>query len=110
MPSCDLALKELRAQKDVKSPFYSAATNGVSFNADDANMTISCLQDADDRDDIFIAFSHDDALLDVVDFFPSTADYFMQKGWVDKTRWVFLRDFLKFKADPDGAECQAEHG
>lgn len=108
MPSCDLAFKELRAQKDVKSPFYSAARNGVSFNADDANMTIEYLQDADSRDDIFIIFSHDDVLLDVVDFFPSTANDFMQKGWVEKTRWAFLRDFIKPEAHSDDVECPSD--
>ncbi|KAJ5983820.1 hypothetical protein N7481_005919 [Penicillium waksmanii] len=95
----DSALKAVCAKGDMRTPFYSAARNGVSYNVDDANTTVSYLQDADGRDDIFIVFSHDEALLDIVDFFPSTANEFMQKGWVDKSKWVFLRDFIKSETD-----------
>lgn len=49
-------------------------------------------------------FSHDEALLDVVDFFPSTANEFMQKGWVEKSKWVFLRDFIKSETDAASVE------
>jgi glyoxylase-like metal-dependent hydrolase (beta-lactamase superfamily II) len=104
LPSYDSALKGLRAKGDMRTPFYSAARNGVSYNADDANTTFRCLQEADGRDDIFIVFSHDDALLDIVEFFPSTANDFMQKGWVKKSKWVFLRDFIKSKTDADFVE------
>ncbi|KAA8645443.1 hypothetical protein EYZ11_013543 [Aspergillus tanneri] len=109
LPSGDLALEKLRAQGDMRIPFYSAARGGVSFNADDANTTIKYLQDADGRDDIFVVFSHDDVLLDVVDFFPSTANEFMQKGWVQKSKWAFLRDFIKSEADTDDGGRGGHH-
>ncbi|KAJ5385712.1 hypothetical protein N7509_008253 [Penicillium cosmopolitanum] len=99
--SCGAVFDKLREEKDMRAPFYSAARNGVSFNADDANATIEYLQDADNRDDVFIVFSHDDTLLDVVDFFPDIANDFMQKGWAKKSKWGFLRDLIETQADSD---------
>lgn len=34
-----------------------------------------------------------DTLLGVVDFFPGYLDGFVEKGWVEESRWSFLKDF-----------------
>ncbi|TQV94751.1 metallo-beta-lactamase superfamily protein [Cordyceps javanica] len=66
--SLELGQEDVNANHDQR-PFYRAARNGVSHDADLADKTIQFLQDADARDDVFVVFSHDKSLLDVVDFF-----------------------------------------
>ncbi len=39
--------------------------------------------------------AHDESLLNVVDFFPKYANDFKSKGWAEKGRWLFLKDFAK---------------
>ena len=55
--------------------------------------TINKLQDLDAHDDILVVLAHDETILGVVDLFPATANEFVRKGWVQKSRWRFLRDF-----------------
>ena len=78
---------------EIQDHFYSAASNGVSHDPIDANKTIEYLQAADGRDDVSIIFSHDDTLLDIIYFFPESANNFREKGWAKKSKWVLLRDF-----------------
>jgi hypothetical protein len=53
------------------------------------------LQVADGRDNILVAIAHDQTLPGVVGFFPKTANHFMEAGWPQKLRWLFLRDFAR---------------
>ncbi|KAK3693095.1 beta-lactamase-like protein [Podospora appendiculata] len=55
--------------------------------------TIGKLQEGDAHDNVFVVAAHDETLLDVVEFFPATANAFVEKEWVQKARWLFLRDF-----------------
>jgi glyoxylase-like metal-dependent hydrolase (beta-lactamase superfamily II) len=77
-----------------KRPFYEPAREGgVNFDVDEAIRTIKKLQEADVADNVFVASAHDVSLLGVVDFFPAKANDFMDRDWVRKCRWRFLRDF-----------------
>lgn len=51
------------------------------------------MQAFDADDDIFVIMAHDSSLMDVVDFFPKSANNFKNKGWKEKGRWAFLKDF-----------------
>ncbi|KAI0535689.1 beta-lactamase-like protein [Xylaria digitata] len=53
------------------------------------------LQEADAHSNILITPAHDVAFLNVAEFFPKTANAFMEKGWGTKARWAWLADFAK---------------
>jgi len=79
------------------SPFYRPSTKpgNVHYDVAQAAETIKKLQEADAHNNILIVAAHDASMLNVVDFFPKPANDFMEKGWVQKTRWAWLADFAK---------------
>jgi len=81
--------------KDWKTtPFYTAPGDASDEHVKEQTRTVSKLQELDARDDVFVVLAHDQSLFGVVDFFPAgTADRFVEKGWVERGRWRFLRDF-----------------
>jgi glyoxylase-like metal-dependent hydrolase (beta-lactamase superfamily II) len=84
---------------DNKKPFYVIARpedgSGVAHDADEAEVTIEKVMEADANDEVLVVMAHDDSLLDVVDFFPEYANEFKQKGWSEKGRGLFLKDFAQ---------------
>ncbi|KUJ20708.1 uncharacterized protein LY89DRAFT_682407 [Mollisia scopiformis] len=90
---------DLYRDGDRTKPFYAIARlpdgKGVAHDVDEAEETISKVMEADAHDEIFVAMAHDESLLPVVDFFPKYANDFKSKGWVQDTRWLFLKDFAK---------------
>ncbi|KAI1422874.1 beta-lactamase-like protein [Xylaria sp. FL1777] len=80
-----------------KAPFYQPSQNQSKLGGDVPKMveTIKKLQEADAHDNVLIIPAHDAAFLHVADFFPKTANAFMEKGWGEKTRWGWLADFAK---------------
>jgi glyoxylase-like metal-dependent hydrolase (beta-lactamase superfamily II) len=89
--------EDLLPDKDKTKPFYQIARpedgSGVAYDADGAEVTIEKVIEADARDEILVVMTHDESLLNVVDFFPKYANDFVQKGWVEQGRWLFLKDF-----------------
>lgn len=89
--------EDLLPNGDKTKPFYKIARledgKGIAHDADEAQVTIEKVIEIDARDEVFVVMAHDDSLLDVVDFFPKFANAFEQKGWVEKGRWLFLKDF-----------------
>lgn len=51
--------------------------------------------DGSKDENIMVCVAHDESLLDIIDFFPMKVNNFLEKGWVSKLRWRFLRDFAK---------------
>ena len=80
-----------------EAPFYKPSTKPWSYHADVPTMfeTIKNLQDVDAHENIFIVAAHDAGIQKTVDLFPKMANAFMEKGWVQKTRWAWLTDFAK---------------
>ncbi|KAI1175057.1 beta-lactamase-like protein [Nemania sp. FL0916] len=80
-----------------EAPFYQPTTKtpSVHFDVPTAVETIKRLQEADAHENILIVPAHDASFLNVADFFPKTANEFMKKGWVRKTRWAWLAEFAK---------------
>jgi glyoxylase-like metal-dependent hydrolase (beta-lactamase superfamily II) len=80
-----------------EAPFYKPSTAPHSVHYDVPLMieTIKKLQEVDAHNNILIVAAHDAAMLNVADFFPKTANDFMEKGWVQKTRWAWLASFAK---------------
>jgi glyoxylase-like metal-dependent hydrolase (beta-lactamase superfamily II) len=84
---------------DNAKPFYEIAMpvdgSAVAYNIDEAKASISKLIEADAQDEVLVVMAHDVSLLDVVNFFPKYANDFREKGWVEKGRWLFLKDFAE---------------
>jgi hypothetical protein len=57
-----------------------------------AVQTIKEAQVADAQTDVFFIFAHDLGIQGTVDFFPRSANHWMEKGWKEKTLWNFLAD------------------
>ncbi|MCJ1289500.1 hypothetical protein MMC34_001033 [Xylographa carneopallida] len=86
-----------RSRKDGKwmtEPFFRP---GPEFTHDlkQCVSTIRKVQEADGHEQVLIVFAHDEALLNVVDFFPKRANDWLEKGWGTNMKWMFLKDFQK---------------
>ena len=96
LPACPGAVfaPVLRGGDGARAVYEPARGAGaVHHDADEALRTVGKMQEADARGDMLVVLAHDEHLLDVVEFFPATADAFAEKGWVEKSRWRFLKDF-----------------
>ncbi|KAF8847000.1 putative N-acyl homoserine lactonase AttM [Acephala macrosclerotiorum] len=83
----------LRDGKTTK-PFYGVARPGMLFgDPDAAEETVDKVIEADGSGNTFVMIAHDCHLKDVVETFPKYANDFLKKGWIEKRRWVFLKDF-----------------
>lgn len=67
----------------------------ADFNEDlaAAVQTIREAQIPDAMDNVFFVFAHDATLQGVIDVFPESANDWKSKGWAEKSRWTFLKDF-----------------
>lgn len=71
-------------------PFFDPA---MGLDIPLAIETIKKAQEADADDNVWFVFAHDDSLFDLVDFFPADVNAWKKKGWAEKTKWSFLKDF-----------------
>jgi glyoxylase-like metal-dependent hydrolase (beta-lactamase superfamily II) len=84
-PVCGPIYEPARREKDDES---------FHHDADELRRTTEKLQEADAHDNVFVAAAHDEALLDHVVFFPhGKMNDFVEKHWLKRVRWRFLRDF-----------------
>ncbi|KAF1818299.1 putative N-acyl homoserine lactonase AttM [Dissoconium aciculare CBS 342.82] len=75
-------------------PFFSPAAGGFNMDAAQMRRTLDegiAPLDADPR--VLVIPAHEHWLLDVVEFFPSTANDWREKKWKEKAKWRFLQDF-----------------
>lgn len=98
--SCETKqFEKLLVDGDRTGPFFepSVMPNGqcVHYSMEQAKETITKIQEVDAADNIMVMMAHDASLLDVVQFFPKQANDFMRKGWKEKARWRFLKDFAE---------------
>lgn len=59
-----------------------------------SDQTIERTQVADADPNVWFVFAHDRALLEGVELFPEKANDWKQKGYKEKTMWMFLEDIL----------------
>ena len=76
------------------APFYRPG-DGVTHNIAECVSTIKKVQETDGHDQIFVIFAHDQTLMNVVEFFPKTANNWRNEGWARDSKWAFLKDFRK---------------
>lgn len=77
----------------IDKPFYKPSEGGFMLNAAEMQATVQKVAVLDSDPRVFTVLSHDHWLLDVIEPFPHTANEWRAKGWAEKARWRFLRDF-----------------
>jgi len=95
---CPGALFEaIHRHKSSTEPFFEVANlpggKGAAHDVEETVSTIGKLEEFDADPDVFVVVAHDDSLGEVVDFFPKGANAWRERGWGEKGRWGFLRDF-----------------
>jgi hypothetical protein len=90
---------QLHPKKSRTEPFYTIAVaptgESLALNVEQALESIKKLEEFDGNENIFTVIAHDLSLVGVVDMFPATANAWKKKGWAEKGRWEFLREFQK---------------
>lgn len=88
------------------TPFYTFPNipdgTGVSHNRAQAVDTAHALLEFDASDDVFVVIAHDASIVGTVDVLGpngagerGSANAWQEKGWKERTRWAFVRDFEK---------------
>jgi len=84
--------EKIHPKKSSKEPFYEPGS-GASHDKGQAQWSLKGLEEFDANPDVFTVFAHDNSLMDVVEFFPTGANDWKEKGWKPEGRWRFLKDF-----------------
>lgn len=80
-----------KRSRTTSQPFFDLA---MGYDVPEGTRTIHKVQEFDADEHVFFISAHDDALHDLVDFFPpADANDWKIKGWGDQARWAFLKDF-----------------
>ncbi|KAJ8132635.1 hypothetical protein O1611_g985 [Lasiodiplodia mahajangana] len=92
--TCPGALLEaIHPQHSSTEPYYSHLEQAYGRDVAEAKDTIDKMIIFDANEDVFVVIAHDKSLLDVIDFFPQSANEWKEKGWKEAGRWRFLEDF-----------------
>ena len=83
--------------------FYSVKVNengtSVADDPQQAEKSVSGLQEFDSRHNVFIVCAHDRSLIGTIDIFPNYANHWRDRNWKELSRWKFLRDFAVWDLD-----------
>ena len=82
----------IHPKKSSREPFVRACGPGHE-NQDLAAEQVQKMFEFDAQANVFVVIAHDKSLLDVVDFYPKSANEWKRKGWKEQGRWRFLRDY-----------------
>lgn len=74
-------------------PFYELVNPRNSDTVREATRSQRKLDEFDASEDVLVLTAHDSDAADVIDLYPKTVDAWKSKGWKDKLRWAFLKDF-----------------
>ncbi|KAJ5435851.1 hypothetical protein N7445_006736 [Penicillium cf. griseofulvum] len=78
-------------------PFHTVSQKptgeSLSLNLQEARDTIEAVQRLDSDPNVFVVAAHDTSLQGILDFFPSRANDWKEKGLKEKGHWLFLQDF-----------------
>lgn len=88
-------LEEIHPHRSRTTPFYANLSAAPDRDVEEAERSISKMAEFDANENVFVAIAHDRTLLDIIDFFPKSANNWKEKGWKEASRWRFLEDFHK---------------
>ncbi|KAF2098452.1 metallo-beta-lactamase superfamily protein [Rhizodiscina lignyota] len=83
---------DIHFKKSPTQPFYELSPNGVHHDKETTEKTIEKIQEFDVNPNVFVCMAHDEHLLDVIDFYPKSANDWKQRGWAEDSKWMFLGD------------------
>jgi hypothetical protein len=91
--------EQIHPKKSRPEPYCTIAVaptgESLAINVPEALESIVKFQEFDANMDVFTVIAHDLSLIGVVDLFPATANAWKEKGWAEKGRWEFLKEFQK---------------
>ncbi|KAJ4982687.1 metallo-beta-lactamase superfamily protein [Stagonosporopsis vannaccii] len=80
--------------KSTTQPFYRPKEDpGLLQDYVETQTTIEKLTEFDANSNVLTIIAHDRSLLDVLDFYPASANDWKEKGWRQAGMWRFLADF-----------------
>ncbi|KAJ4985088.1 metallo-beta-lactamase superfamily protein [Stagonosporopsis vannaccii] len=86
--------KQIHPQKSLAEPFYRVKNKPQFLQDLPATLqTVDKLTEFDANENVLVIIAHDRSLLDVLEFYPSSANSWKEKGWREAGMWRFLADF-----------------
>ena len=103
---CPGALFEnMHRNKRADEPFLEIADlpegQRIAHDVGQATQSIRRMEEFDANGNVFTIIAHDPDLIHIVDVFPRGANEWRSKGWADKGRWAFLKDFKQAVEDSE---------
>ncbi|KAF7533224.1 hypothetical protein G7054_g7257 [Neopestalotiopsis clavispora] len=85
------ALERLQTARgrSIDEPFFEVVP-AVAPDADVANEMLKRAQIPDSQENVLFLAAHNDAIINVANFFPETANNWKELGWKEKLEWEFL--------------------
>ncbi|KAM6536199.1 hypothetical protein FALCPG4_002212 [Fusarium falciforme] len=96
-------LEAIHPKRSRTVPYYRDLSEAQGRDVGEAEATIDKMTAFDASEDVFVVLAHDGSLLNVIDFFPKSANDWKEKGWKEAGRWRFLEDFKDAAANSDAA-------
>lgn len=84
-------------------PYYDRLSEAQGRDVPTAEATIHKMIRFDANADVFVVTAHDRSLVDIIDFYPKSANDWKARGWKESSRWRFLEDFKGAVADINAA-------
>ncbi|RGP59468.1 n-acyl homoserine lactonase attm [Fusarium sporotrichioides] len=100
----DALLEAINPKSSRTKPYYSHLEQAHGRDVAKAADAIDKMIAFDASEDVFVILAHDKTLVDVIDYFPKSANGWKDKGWKETTRWRFIEDFKG--ALPHGTDVQ----
>ncbi|KAG2019080.1 hypothetical protein GB937_005371 [Aspergillus fischeri] len=82
----------LHPQKSCNEPFYQMPEHCM-VDKHAARDSIRKLGMLDASDNILVVLAHDESIIGIADMFPAIINNWKEKGYGERVRWRFLRDF-----------------
>ena len=83
---------------------FCTPTDVAAHNGAEARESVDHMSEFDVHENVLVMIAHDNTMLDLVEFFPRSANDWQKKGWKERGLWKFLGDFTE--AVRDQAEDQ----
>ncbi|KEF61200.1 uncharacterized protein A1O9_02765 [Exophiala aquamarina CBS 119918] len=94
--------EENGAHKSHTTPFCLAA--GPDEDLAESQRSVDKLAGFDGQENVLTILAHDNSLLDVLEYFPNTANLWKRKGWGPQGHWRFLAPLMKGKGAEEDKE------
>ncbi|KAJ3534052.1 hypothetical protein NM208_g7712 [Fusarium decemcellulare] len=96
-------LEAIHPKNSRTEPYYFELSEAQGRDVPKAEATIDKMIGFDAKEDVFVVLAHDKSLVDIIDFFPKSANEWKEKGWKETSRWRFLEDFKEAAAKSEAA-------